>query len=299
MNETSIADKTLTEQPIGLLDFFKNALGDFFSHLPDVIQNVALPLLKWVILIALGLFILSRVVKAITHVGTHGTQHFRGFVLALTATFAAPLFLLIIIPALKHQHIHAIAYDKERDGVEGFYPPADAKAGLGQTVYAREGCVQCHTQMIRPAQIALDAWRHGAGENQDARAPGPVRSNTLRDYLGEPYAFLGVQRNGPDLTNAGYRFTDKRSDLHLHIYAPKVLNDWSNAPAYKHLYEVRQIQGAGSAKALKLPGKFAPKAGFEVVPTAEAEQLADYILSLKKDFLIPGTAVASTDKAKK
>ena len=53
MNETSIAEKTRTEQPNVFLEFIKNGLGDFFSHLPNVLQNVALPLLKWAILIAL------------------------------------------------------------------------------------------------------------------------------------------------------------------------------------------------------------------------------------------------------
>ena len=45
-------------------------------------------------------------------------------------------------------------------------------------------------------------------------------------------------------------------------------------------------------KALKLTGKFAPKAGYEIVPTPEAEALVDYLLSLKKDHPIPGAAAA-------
>lgn len=274
-------------------------ITDTINEILNVAQVVGLPVLKGAIITALGLFVLYKTFKALTHVAIRGTHDLRGFAFALIGTFALPWLILIVIPAIRQQHIHAIAYDKDRDGVDGFYPPSNAKAGHGQTVYAREGCVQCHTQMIRPAQIALDAWRQGAGENQDARAPAPVRSNTLRDYLGEPYAYLGVQRNGPDLTNAGYRFAEKRADLHLHIYAPKVLNDWSNAPSYRHLYEVRLIQGTGSVNALNLTGEYAPKHGYEVIPTAEAEQLADYILSLKKDYLIPGTAVASSDKAKK
>jgi hypothetical protein len=86
----------------------------------------------------------------------------------------------------------------------------------------------------------------------------------------------------------------------LHFYAPKQLNEWSNAPRYKALYQLRPIQGQGSANALALSGEFAPCHGYEVVPTAEAEQLADYILSLKRDSLIPGTSVAvASDKAKK
>jgi cytochrome c oxidase cbb3-type subunit II len=169
---------------------------------------------------------------------------------------------------------------------------------LGEAVYAREGCAQCHTQMIRPAQIALDGWIKGAGENQDPRPPTPVRSNVLRDYLGEKYAFLGIQRNGPDLTNAGHRFAVKRDQLHLHLYAPRQLNNWSNAPSHSSLYTVRKAQGQkGSSEALKLEGPFAPPAGFEIVPTDEANAVVDYLLSLKRDALIPGTTVASAPAA--
>jgi hypothetical protein len=38
-----------------------------------------------------------------------------------------------------------------------------------------------------------------------------------------------------------------------------------------------------SPDALNLPKKFAPPAGYEVVPTTEARQLAAYLLSLRAD----------------
>jgi cytochrome c oxidase cbb3-type subunit 2 len=51
---------------------------------------------------------------------------------------------------------------------------------------------------------------------------------------------------------------------------------------------------------LKLTGKFAPPAGYEVVPTAEADRLVEYLLSLKKDFPVPGqSAVAAAPAAAK
>lgn len=66
-------------------------------------------------------------------------------------------------------------------------------------------------------------------------------------------------------------------------------------PAYTGLYKVQKIQGPASERALKLPKKFAPRAGYEVVPTPEAERLVEYLQSLKKDHPIPGqSAVAAT-----
>lgn len=215
---------------------------------------------------------------------------FRKLVLRIGLLFGLPWLLLIVIPVLKYQQLKPVAYDKDKDGMDGFYPPANIHR-QGQLVYAREGCVQCHSQMIRAANLGLDAWRKGWGQEQADRAPDPVRSNTLRDYLGEPIAFLGIQRTGPDLANAGWRFAD-RMKVHQSLYAPRSVHEWSTMPSFKHLYVVRVAQGPKSSKALDLPGKFKPDDGYEVVPTAEAEALVDYILSLKKDYPVPGTAPA-------
>ncbi len=225
-------------------------------------------------------------------------SNFRTFILTLIASFGLPWLCLIIIPALKYQALTPVAYDKDKDGVDGYYPPAPINR-QGQLIYAREGCVQCHTQMIRPPQLALDGWRKGWGQDQEARPAAPTRSNTLLDYLSEPYAFLGVQRIGPDLANYGWR-APSRGALHVMLYAPRSIHDWSTMPAFKSLYLERKAQGPVSDKALKLTGKSAPKAGYEVVPTDEAEALVDYLLTLKKDYPIPGaTAAVAATPAKK
>ena len=86
----------------------------------------------------------------------------------------------------------------------------------------------------------------------------------------------------------------------MHLYAPQARNPWSNAPAYKHLYSVRKIQGPGAVAALPLKGtKFEPKRGFEVVPTAQAEVLVDYLMSLKRDYAKPLTQAVAAAPAKK
>lgn len=228
----------------------------------------------------------------IAFVLVRGAMHsaFAKFVSLIALSFGLPWLILIVVPAIKHQHLTAVAYDKDKDGMDGFYPPAPINR-QGQLVYAREGCVQCHTQMIRPASLGLDAWRKGWGQDQSDRAPEPIRANTMRDYLGEPFAFLGIQRTGPDLANAGWRFTDRKK-LHQELYSPRSINSWSTMPAFKHLYIVQKAQGQKSSQAIDLPAKFAPRKGFEVIPTPAAEALVDYLLSLKKDYPIPGMAAA-------
>ena len=217
-------------------------------------------------------------------------MNFRTFILGLAASFGLPWLCLIVLPAMKYQQLTPVAYDKDRDGVEGMYPPAPVN-GQGQLVYIREGCNQCHTQMIRPTQLGLDGWYKGWGQDQEAKPAAPVRPTELRDYLSEKYALLGVQRVGPDLANYGWRAPDAAT-LHAHLYAPLSVRDWSTMPAYKNLYKLQKIQGPVSERALKLPKKFAPPAGYEVVPTAEADQLVEYLLSLKKDYPVPGQVPA-------
>ena len=223
-------------------------------------------------------------------------MNFRTFILGLAASFGLPWLLLIVIPAIKYQSLTKITYDKEKDGVEGQYPPAIVN-GQGQLVYIREGCNQCHTQMIRPVQLGLDGWYKGWGADQEARPAAPVRSNTLHDYLGEKYAPLGVQRIGPDLANVGWRLSD-RAKIHQHLFSPHSIHDWSTMPNYSHLYTIQKIQGPDSDRAVKLPKKFALKPGYEAVPTPEAEVLVDYLLSLKKDYPIPGQSAVAASPAK-
>ena len=223
-------------------------------------------------------------------------MNFRTFILGLAASFGLPWLLLIVIPAMKYQSLAPIAYDKDKDGLEGQYPQAPVN-GQGQLVYIREGCNQCHTQMIRPVQLGLDGWYKGWGEDQEARPAAPVRSNTLRDYLGEKYAPLGVQRIGPDLANVGWRLTD-RAKIHQHLFSPHSIHDWSTMPNYAHLYTVQKIQGPASDRAVKLPKKFALAPGYEAVPTPEAEVLVDYLLSLKKDYPVPGQSAVAASPAK-
>jgi cytochrome c oxidase cbb3-type subunit 2 len=213
------------------------------------------------------------------------------FVFGLAAAFGLPWLVLVIIPTLKAQKLTTLSYDKDRDGIEGVYPGSGIYR-QGQLVYLREGCVQCHTQMIRPPFPGIgDGWKKGWGSDQSAQPKHVVRSSTMRDYLGEPVAPLGVQRNGPDLANLGYRAKDAAT-LHVQLYAPRAHEGWSIMPAFRNLYKVQKIQGSGTNDALDLPKPFAPKKGYEVVPTDDARELVKYLLSLKKDAPIPGQVVA-------
>ena len=136
--------------------------------------------------------------------------------------------------------------------------------GLVCCHHAAEGCVYCHTQVIRPTYAGPDMWRPGWGGRE---ADGLARETQPMDYTLEEVAPLGYQRIGQDLSNVGHRITT-RELMHQHLYDPKSLDPDSGMPAYLHLYK-KSPYGEG------------------LVPTPKAEALVDYLLSLKKDQPVP------------
>ncbi len=221
--------------------------------------------------------------------------HIKSFTLLLGLTFGVPWFFLILMPHLSFRDLGPVPYSEDElelaDGT--VYPPGGAgRVANGHAVYTAEGCAYCHTQMVRPSKaLGTDMWREGwagRGPNWDGEEGKPMPIRTLRpeDYAGERFAHLGVQRTGPDLSNVGWRITDPVT-IHQSLYSPRSLNARSNMPAYEHLYRVRAIGSAPSDKALPLKGEFAPPEGFEVVPTPDADALVSYLMSLKKDHLVP------------
>src|SRR4051812_42886484 len=107
---------------------------------------------------------------------------FRNLVFGLAGAFGLPWLLLIMLPALKAQKLTPKAYDKDRDGIEGQYPGGAGIYRQGQLVYLREGCVQCHTQMIRPSfNGIMDGWRKGWGHDQSPIPKDVVRPSYMLD----------------------------------------------------------------------------------------------------------------------
>lgn len=212
-------------------------------------------------------------------------KELKRFTICLGVAFGLPWLFLVMIPWAKMNDFGPVAYG-DADGEVEAPAYAPGKSGLteqGYRVYAEEGCVYCHTQMIRPTYAGSDMWRAGWGGREE---DGLQRETRPRDFAGEKYAFLGVHRIGPDLANVAWRKPDEAWH-HLHLYNPRLVSPGSVMPGFNHLYEVKPIEGGGSEDALALSGADAPATGFEVVPTPEARALVDYILSLKKDYKVP------------
>lgn len=96
--------------------------------------------------------------------------------------------------------------------------PYSALRLAGRDVYVREGCYNCHSQMIRPFRSETE--RYG---------PYTTAGETVYD---RPFQF-GSKRTGPDLARVGGRYSDDWQRLHL--VDPRALVPESNMPGYPWL----------------------------------------------------------------
>lgn len=101
--------------------------------------------------------------------------------------------------------------------VAGLKPYAPLELA-GRDVYVREGCYNCHSQMIRPFRAETE--RYG---------PYSVAGEFVYD---RPFQW-GSKRTGPDLARVGGRYTDEWHRVHLNN--PRDVVPESNMPGYPWL----------------------------------------------------------------
>ena len=96
--------------------------------------------------------------------------------------------------------------------------PYTALQLTGRDIYVREGCYNCHSQMVRPFRAEVERYGHYS-----------VAGEFVYDH---PFQW-GSKRTGPDLQRVGGRYSD---DWHrLHLTDPRSVVPESNMPAYAWL----------------------------------------------------------------
>jgi cytochrome c oxidase cbb3-type subunit II len=96
--------------------------------------------------------------------------------------------------------------------------PYDAVQLTGRDIYIREGCYNCHSQMIRPFRAETERYGHYS-----------VAGEFVYDH---PFQW-GSKRTGPDLHRVGARYSDEWHRAHL--INPRDVVPESNMPAYAFL----------------------------------------------------------------
>ncbi len=218
----------------------------------------------------------------------------RPFLLGITATFFVPWLCLIVIPHNKMK-AEPVEWTDTETGKLFTYPAGKPNIfRQGQIVYAQEGCANCHTQMIRPTYMGFESWRPDFGKEGTIDLPIRIRETRAGDYDGEQFAYLGIQRIGPDLSNVGYRHDEKWH--HEHLYDPQSKRGFSMMPSFRHLYIKRKIQGQRSEQSLsRVESDNAEDDEYEVVPTERAKALVGYLMTLKKDDPFSGNSVDASE----
>ncbi|MWV12660.1 cytochrome-c oxidase, cbb3-type subunit II [Pseudomonas sp. L-22-4S-12] len=103
----------------------------------------------------------------------------------------------------------------------------------GRDIYIKEGCVGCHSQMIRPFRAETERYGHYS-----------VAGESVWDH---PFLW-GSKRTGPDLARVGGRYSD---DWHrAHLYNPRNVVPESKMPAYPWLVE-NKLDGKDTAAKLE------------------------------------------------
>jgi len=104
--------------------------------------------------------------------------------------------------------------------------PYTALQQTGRDIYVREGCYNCHSQMVRPFRAETERYGHYS-----------VAGEFVYD---RPFQW-GSKRTGPDLARVGGRYTDEWHRIHL--MNPRDVVPESNMPGYPFLATTRADDG--------------------------------------------------------
>jgi cytochrome c oxidase cbb3-type subunit 2 len=150
--------------------------------------------------------------------------------------------------------------------IEGLKPYTPLQLA-GRDIYVREGCYNCHSQMVRP--FRSEALRYG-------------QHSLAGEFVYDRPFQWGSKRTGPDLHRVGGKYSDEWHSIHLNN--PRELVPESNMPAYPWLLEatVDPAQMAPRMKALRTVGvpysdDEIAKAGEDVKGRTEMDALIAYL----------------------
>jgi cytochrome c oxidase cbb3-type subunit 2 len=187
-----------------------------------------------------------------------------------TSNFLMIVLILVVIVVGGLVEIVPLFFQKSTTEPVSGVKPYTAVQLAGRDVYIREGCYNCHSQMIRPFRAETLRYGHYS-----------VAGEFVYDH---PFQW-GSKRTGPDLARVGGRYSD---DWHrIHLNNPRSVVPESNMPAYPWLAKNKLDPSVVQPrmKALRIVGvpytdEDIEKAPEEVKDKTELEALVVYLQSL-------------------
>ncbi|WP_284337178.1 cytochrome-c oxidase, cbb3-type subunit II [Comamonas sp. NoAH] len=135
-----------------------------------------------------------------------------------TSNFLMIVLILLVVAVGGLVEIVPLFFQKSTtEAVQGVEPYQPLQL-MGRDVYIREGCYNCHSQMIRPFRAETMRYGHYS-----------VAGEFVYDH---PFQW-GSKRTGPDLHRVGGKYSDEWHRIHLNN--PRDLVPESNMPEYPWL----------------------------------------------------------------
>ncbi len=187
-----------------------------------------------------------------------------------TSNFLMIVLILLVVAIGGLVEIVPLFFQKSTTvPLQGVKPPTALQLA-GRDIYLREGCYNCHSQMIRPLRAETLRYGHYS-----------VAGESVYDH---PFQW-GSKRTGPDLARVGGKYSDEWQRIHLNN--PRDLVPESNMPADPWLEKTPADHGtiATHLKALRIAGvpytdEQIAKAPAEVKGRTEMDALVAYLQSL-------------------
>ncbi len=134
-----------------------------------------------------------------------------GWLIVLTLLIVSIGGLVQIVPLYFQRYV--------TEPVEGLKPYSALELS-GRDIYIREGCVGCHSQMVRPFRAETERYGH---------------YSVAGEYVYDRPFLWGSKRTGPDLQRMAGRYSDEWHRIHL--INPRDVVPESNMPNYPWLEE--------------------------------------------------------------
>ncbi|MEW6132332.1 MAG: cytochrome-c oxidase, cbb3-type subunit II [Pseudomonadota bacterium] len=134
-----------------------------------------------------------------------------GWLIILTILVVSIGGLVQIVPLYFQRYV--------TEPVQGLKPYSALELS-GRDLYIREGCVGCHSQMVRPFRAETERYGH---------------YSVAGEYVYDRPFLWGSKRTGPDLIRLAGRYSDEWHRVHL--LNPRDVVPESNMPAYPWLQE--------------------------------------------------------------
>ena len=135
-----------------------------------------------------------------------------------TSNFLMIVLILLVVAVGGLVEIVPLFFQRSTTEPVAGLKPYDALQLVGRDVYLREGCYNCHSQLIRPLQAETLRYGH---------------YSTAGEFVYDHPFQWGSKRTGPDLHRVGGKYSDEWHRIHLE--GPRDVVPESNMPAYPWL----------------------------------------------------------------